>query len=59
MKLKVYKDGKGEYRWTAIARNGKKTADSAEGYKTKRNAVRAANSHLEQVVKSSKVVVED
>lgn len=34
-KFKVYKDKKGEWRWSLIARNGKKVADSAEGYKRK------------------------
>jgi uncharacterized protein len=38
MKFIIYKDIKGEYRWTLKARNGKKIADSAEGYKTKTHA---------------------
>lgn len=38
MKFIIYKDRKGEYRWTLESRNGKKIADSAEGYKTKAHA---------------------
>lgn len=37
-KFKIYKDQKGEWRWTLFASNGRKVADSAEGYKTKRGA---------------------
>jgi uncharacterized protein YegP (UPF0339 family) len=33
MKFVVYKDSKGEWRWTLRARNGRKVADGAEGYK--------------------------
>jgi len=33
MRFKVYKDRKGEWRWTLYAANGRKIADSAEGYK--------------------------
>ena len=40
-KIKVYQDAKGEYRWTYIAANGRKRADSAEGYKTRRKCVDA------------------
>lgn len=31
-KVKVYRDKLGEWRWSAIARNGEYVADSAEGY---------------------------
>lgn len=41
MKVEFYKDGKGEWRWKLVARNGKIVADGAEGYKSKRNVVRA------------------
>lgn len=37
MKFIIYKDKKGEYRWTLKARNGRKIADSAEGYKSRWN----------------------
>ena len=32
-RLHVYKDRKGEWRWTLFAQNGKKLANSGEGYK--------------------------
>lgn len=31
----IYKDAKGEWRWTLYARNAERIADSAEGYKNK------------------------
>lgn len=43
MKFIIYKDIKGEYRWTLEARNGKKIADSAEGYKRKTQVVKMVN----------------
>lgn len=36
MKYVIYRDRKKEYRWRAVARNGRIIADSAEGYKTRR-----------------------
>lgn len=41
MRWETYEDQAGEWRWRAIARNGKVVADGAEGYATKRNANRA------------------
>lgn len=35
MKVTIYKDRRGEWRWTLYARNGRKVACSGEGY-TKR-----------------------
>lgn len=43
MKLKVYEDTAGEWRWRLVARNGLTVADSAEGYATRANAKRAAS----------------
>lgn len=31
----IYKDASGEWRWTLYARNSKKIADGAEGYRNK------------------------
>jgi len=31
-RVEIYKDDGGEWRWTAVAKNGKVIADSAEGY---------------------------
>lgn len=39
-KFKLYKDKKGEWRWSLYASNGRKVADSAEGYKNKSAAYR-------------------
>lgn len=36
-----YVDSKGEYRWSLLATNGLIIADSAEGYSSKRNVLRA------------------
>lgn len=41
IRWEVYEDQEGAWRWRALAGNGKIVADSAEGYKTKRNAERA------------------
>lgn len=38
----VYRDSKGEYRWSAKAGNGEKVADSAEGYVNRSWAKRMA-----------------
>ena len=35
MKFTIYKDIKGEFRWSLIAKNGKILGDSGEGYKRK------------------------
>lgn len=34
--LRLYRDAKGEFRWTLIASNGRKLADSGEGYKRRK-----------------------
>ena len=39
VKFVLWKDAKGEWRWTLRAKNGKIVADSAEGYKSRRHAV--------------------
>jgi len=41
MRFEIFKDRKGEWRWRLIARNGRIVADGAEGYASKRNALRA------------------
>ena len=38
----MYKDAKGEWRWTLYATNAKKIADSAEGYVRKADCVHGA-----------------
>lgn len=41
-KVVVYKDGSGEWRWTAVAANGKKVAASGEGYRNRLYAYKMA-----------------
>jgi uncharacterized protein len=38
-RLHIYKDKRGEWRWTLFAGNGKKLANSGEGYTRKRRCV--------------------
>ena len=42
MNIELYEDRAGEWRWRAVARNGKVIADSAEGYKSRSSVKRAA-----------------
>lgn len=42
-KFKVYRDVKGEYRWNLEADNGKKIADSGEGYINKSDCLNGIN----------------
>lgn len=41
VRFDVYEDQAGEWRWRALAGNGRILADSAEGYASERNARRA------------------
>lgn len=41
MSVEVYRDSAGHWRWRARARNGRVVADGAEGYASRRNALRA------------------
>lgn len=43
MKMYVYLDADGQWRWTLIARNNRKIASSGESFDSKSNALRAAN----------------
>lgn len=43
MKIKIYKDKSGQWRWRLLARNGKIIADSAEAYRRKAGAMRAVH----------------
>lgn len=40
--LNVYQDSKFEWRWRLTSANGNILADSAEGYDSRSNAIRAA-----------------
>ncbi len=48
-KVEVYKDRKGEWRWRAVAPNGRIVADSAEGYKTRAGLERGIQSLIKIV----------
>ena len=41
MTFRVYRDGKGEWRWQLRTRNGRTIADSAEGYNLRSGCLRA------------------
>lgn len=41
MKVEVFKDENGEWRWTLIQKNGRIMADSGEGYSRKAGAIKA------------------
>ena len=45
--VEIYQDSKDEYRWTAKSNNGKKVADSGEGYHTLSHAKRMAKEMFE------------
>lgn len=40
--VRIYRDAAGEWRWSAIARNGKVVADSAEGYRNRSYCLKMA-----------------
>jgi uncharacterized protein len=39
MKIQVYKDNSGEWRWRLVAQNGNIVADSGEGYQNRQDAI--------------------
>lgn len=41
MKMRIYQDKAGEWRWSLRADNGRKVADSGEGYKTRHGVIQA------------------
>lgn len=46
MKIEVYRDSAGEWRWRLKAGNGRIMADGGEGYVDRRGAIRAVTSVL-------------
>lgn len=50
MKFYIFQDRKGEWRWTLVARNGRKVADSGEGYKRKQTAINAVGRLRSQIM---------
>ena len=43
IKIQIYRDSQGQYRWRIIAANGRIIADGAEGYQRRRCALRGIN----------------
>ena len=43
MEYQVYKDTAGQYRWRLVAANGRRLADSGEGYQNKADCLAAIN----------------
>ncbi|KQO78114.1 hypothetical protein ASF36_13855 [Methylobacterium sp. Leaf90] len=43
MHFEIYRDVKGEWRWTLYASNGRKIADSGEGYHNKADCEHGIN----------------
>ncbi|MBO9627776.1 MAG: DUF1508 domain-containing protein, partial [Microbacterium sp.] len=48
--LELYRDDAGDYRWRLTAANGRNLADSGEGYRRKRAALKGAAHALGLVV---------
>lgn len=47
--FKAYVDAQGKWRWRMVARNGRITADSGEGYSCKRSLARAIQTFMRAV----------
>lgn len=47
MKVQIYEDREKQWRWRAVAANGRIIADSAEGYDSEANVRRALNTVAE------------
>jgi len=43
MKIVIYRDVKGEWRWKLVARNGRTVANGGEGYKRKSGILKTLN----------------
>lgn len=48
-KIKIYKDKRGEWRFSIVASNGRIVADSGEGYRTKYFCRKNINRIIEQI----------
>lgn len=59
MKIHVYQDLRGEWRWRLVAANGRVVADGSEGYSTKENLSRAVDTLLNAFHEGVDVVGED
>lgn len=59
MRIKLYKDKAGEWRWCMIATNGNIVADSSEGYKNKLDCLETLHGIFKYVRDVSYPVIED
>lgn len=57
MKIKIYKDRSGQWRWRMLARNGKIIADGSESYVKKTAVIRAVNRVIEQMESATVIIV--
>ena len=55
MKVVVYEDGSGDFRWRLVAGNGEIISDSAEGYRHKGYAISMA----EKLNPGAELVIDD
>jgi uncharacterized protein len=53
MEFSIYRDNASEWRWRLYAANGKIMADSAEGYKNRKDCFNSLNSILDTVFDSN------
>ena len=56
LKVTVYRDNGGDYRWRVQSSNGKIMADSGEGYGRKRDCLAALRSMAKRIV-AGKIVL--
>jgi len=56
IRVEVYKDRKNEFRWRAIAKNGRILATGSEAYKRRADLVKALNTLMEQPWKITDLV---
>jgi uncharacterized protein len=54
-KLDVYLDKSGDWRWRALAANGRTVADSSEGYRKKADALHGAHIAAAAILAASQV----
>ncbi len=57
MRIIVFEDAAGEWRWHAKERKGRIMADSGEGYASKSNAKRAAT-RFQRLIADAEIVIE-
>lgn len=57
MHFQIYKDAASEWRWRLRAANNETVADSAEGYVSKRNVLRAVNKLVTQMLRLEDIPV--